>query len=60
MKRLGYLTCCLFLNEQSEFLILLVANLQKDLQSKSIHEIVIALTALAKLMNKTILQGVLD
>ncbi|KAL4495086.1 hypothetical protein ABPG72_015786 [Tetrahymena utriculariae] len=60
MKRLGYLTCCLFLNEQSDLLILLVANLQKDLQSKNIHEVVIALTALGKLMNKTILQGVLD
>ncbi|EGR32873.1 hypothetical protein IMG5_068280 [Ichthyophthirius multifiliis] len=60
MKRLGYLTCCLFLNDQSELLILLVANLQKDLQSKNVHEIVIALTALGKLMNSTIINGILE
>ena len=32
-KRVGYLACSLLLNEESEFLILLVASLQKDIQS---------------------------
>lgn len=31
IKRLGYLCCCLFLNDNSELLILLVANFQRDL-----------------------------
>jgi AP-4 complex subunit epsilon-1 len=60
MKRIGYLCCCLFLNENSEVLILLVANLQRDLQSTNVHEIVIALTALAKLINATIVTALLD
>lgn len=57
MKRLGYLCCCLFLQNNSELLLLLVAALQKDLKG-SIHEIVVALTALAKLINPTIAAGV--
>lgn len=57
MKRLGYLCCCLFLRDNSELLLLLVAALQKDLKG-TIHEIVIALTALAKLINPTIATGV--
>ena len=32
-KRVGYLACSLLLNEESEFLILLVTSLQKDIQS---------------------------
>lgn len=47
LKRLGYLCCCLFLGDNSELLILLVANLQRDLTSTNVHEVVIALTALS-------------
>ena len=36
-KRVGYLACSLLLNENSEFLILLVASLQKDLQASNIN-----------------------
>lgn len=60
LKRIGYLCCSLFLNENSEFLILLVANLQRDLQSTNIHEVVIALTALAKLISPMMVGGVLE
>lgn len=60
MKRLGYLCCCLFLNENSEMLILLVANIQRDLLSTNVHEVVIALTALGKLINVTIVSALID
>ncbi|KRX02553.1 Armadillo-type fold [Pseudocohnilembus persalinus] len=56
LKKLGYQCCTLFLNEDSEFLILLIANFQKDLTG-GIHEIVIALTALAKLLNSTMVNA---
>jgi AP-4 complex subunit epsilon-1 len=60
LKRIGYLCCSLFLNESSQFLILLVANLQRDLQSTSIHEVVIALTALGKLISPMMIGGVIE
>ena len=60
LKRIGYLSCSLFLNESSELLILLVANLQRDLASSNIHEVVTALTAMAKLLNGTIVQALVE
>ena len=50
LKKIGYLACCLFLNENSEFLLLLVSAIQKDLQSKKEEDISLALTALGKLL----------
>ena len=44
-KRVGYLTCALCLPSESQLLILLVANLQKDLQSANYFEVSSALTA---------------
>ena len=50
-KRVGYLTCALCLPSESQLLILLVANLQKDLQSANYFEVSSALTAVCKLVN---------
>lgn len=41
-------------------LILLVANIQRDLISTNVHEVVIALTALSKLINGTIVSALID
>lgn len=50
LKRMGYLSCSLFFNENSEFLLLLVAALQKDLASTNIIEVNVALNAVSKLV----------
>ena len=57
-KRVGYLACALLLNEDSEFYILLVASLQKDLQSKDWVEVCMALGAIAHFSNSLIIQAV--
>ena len=59
-KRVGYLACSLLLNENSEFLILLVASLQKDLQSSNWVEVCMALTTVIKFANPTIMQAVTE
>ena len=57
-KRVGYLACALLLNSESEFYILLVASLQKDLQSDNWLEVYIALGAIAHFSNSLIIQAV--
>ena len=59
-KRVGYLACSLLLNENSEFLILLVASLQKDLQSSNWLEVCMALTTVIKFADITIMQAVTE
>ena len=59
-KRVGYLACCLLLSDQSEFLIMLVASLQKDIQSINWVEVCMALTAVVKFANNTIVQAVTE
>ena len=59
-KRVGYLACSLLLNENSEFLILLVASLQKDLQSSNWVEVCMALTTVIKFADPTIMQAVTE
>ena len=59
-KRVGYLACSLLLNETSEFLILLVASLQKDLQSSNWVEVCMALTTVARFADQTIMQAVTE
>ena len=56
-KRVGYLACSLLLNESSEFLILLVASLQKDLQSSNWVEVCMALNTVIKFADPTMMQA---
>ena len=56
-KRVGYLACSLCLPAESPMLILLVANLQRDLQSTNYMEISSALTAVCKLVNSGFLHA---
>lgn len=48
-KRIGYLVCCLFLNPDSELMILLINTIQKDLRSTNLLEISFALIVVSKL-----------
>ena len=50
----------LLLNENSEFLILLVASLQKDLQSSNWVEVCMALNTVIKFADPTIMQAVTE
>ena len=59
-KRIGYLACSLLLNDSSEFLILLVSSIQKDLQSTNWVEVCMALTTIAKFANPLIIQAVCE
>ena len=59
-KKVGYLACNLLLSESSEFLILLVASLQKDIQSNNWVEVCMALTSVVKFANSTIMQAVTE
>ena len=59
-KRVGYLACTLLLSENSEFLILLVASLQKDLQSSDWVEVCMALNTVIKFADPTIMQAVTE
>lgn len=59
-KRVGYVTCASCLPAESPLLILLVANLQRDLQSPNYLEISAALTAVSKLVNTGFLHAFSD
>lgn len=59
-KRVGYITCASCLPSESPLLILLVANLQRDLQSPNYLEISAALTAVCKLVNAGFLHAFND
>lgn len=58
IKRVGYLCCQLFLDENTELLILLIGTIQRDLQSKSHWEVLAALTVLTKLANQNVVLAV--
>jgi len=62
MKRLAYLACTLFLTNKSNTQILLVATLQKDLDSKvkTDQEVGAALVTLCKIINISILEAVME
>jgi len=59
-KRLGYLTCCLCLPQDSQMLILLVATLQRDLGSQNYLEIVGALNTIAKVATPSLVHALFD
>ena len=60
LKRMGYLACSLFLNQDSEFLILLVATLQRDLTSKITPDVLVALSAVSKLVSSSIIHALIE
>lgn len=51
VKRAAYLACFLILSEESEFRMMIVATLQKDLLSTSTYNVLIALNTLCKLIS---------
>ena len=59
-KRVGYLASNILLNENSECLIMLVATLQKDIQSPHWIEVCMALTTVVKFANGIIMQAVTE
>jgi AP-4 complex subunit epsilon-1 len=60
VKRIGYLACSLFIDENSDMVILMISTIQRDLQSKNHLEVLAALTVLSKLCNQHILMAVND
>lgn len=60
LKRVGYLLCSLFFNQESDLLIMLTSTIQKDLTSTNANEVVICLTSLPKIINPTIANAVGD
>ncbi len=58
VKKIGYLASSLFIEENSELLILMVSTIQRDLLSKNHLEVLSALTVLGKLCNQHILMAV--
>lgn len=59
-KRIGYLTCSLCLSQDSHMIILLVATLQRDLNSQNYLEVSAALTVICKLVNVGMLHAIHD
>ncbi|XP_033725542.1 AP-4 complex subunit epsilon-1-like [Pecten maximus] len=58
-KRLGYLVCSLFLNENHELILLLINTIQKDLNSSNILDNCVALTVICQLVNSEMIPSVL-
>mgnify|MGYP002345173448 CR=1 FL=1 len=57
LKRVGYLLTTLCINRESKLSILMLSTIQKDLASTNLHHVMYCLTALPKLLNKTIIEG---
>lgn len=51
VKRIGYLTCNLFLHKDHELMLLLINTMQRDLQSANHLEVCAALTSVCRLVN---------
>jgi len=58
VKRIGYLAASLFIDENSEMIILMISTMQKDLQSRNHLEVIAALNCLAKLSNQSVMLAV--
>ena len=52
--------CSLFFDSKSDLLIMLVANMIKDLTNGDVHEIVICLTSLGQILNSTIASAITE
>ena len=59
-KRIGYLASTLFLDKDNELLILLVATLQRDLESESYLEVLSSLQVISRLANAQIMTATYD
>ncbi|KAJ1610250.1 hypothetical protein OJ253_1290 [Cryptosporidium canis] len=60
VKRIGYLACCVFLNNNHEFLVLLVNTLQRDMKSRNQLDVASALSSLPYLLNSEIFSSIED
>jgi len=60
VKRIGYLAASLFIEENSEMIILMISTMQKDLQSRNHLEVLAALNCLSKLSNENVMMAVND
>lgn len=60
IKRIGYLASSLFFGPDNELLILLVATLQNDLNSKNVHEVMAALITISKILCPFIVQAIVE
>ena len=58
VKRIGYLACSLFIDKNSEMIILMISTIQKDLQSKNYLEVLAALNVLSKMCHMHIVAAV--
>mmetsp|Transcript_19763 Transcript_19763/g.14496 ORF Transcript_19763/g.14496 Transcript_19763/m.14496 type:complete len:144 (+) Transcript_19763:183-614(+) len=58
VKKIGYLACSLFIDNNSELLILMICTIQRDLQSKNHLEVLAALSVLTNICNQHIIQAV--
>lgn len=57
-KRIGYLTCNLFLHKDHELMLLLINTMQRDLQSANHLEVCAALTSVCRLVNLEMLPAI--
>ena len=60
VKRICYLACSLFIDKNNDLLILMIATIQKDLQSKNYLEVMAALNVLSKMCHPHIVEAVGD
>lgn len=60
IKRIGYLASSLFFGPDNELLILLVATLQADLNSKNVYEVMAALVTISKILCPFIVQAIVE
>jgi AP-4 complex subunit epsilon-1 len=58
VKRIGYLSAFLFIDQNSEMIILMISTMQKDLQSRNHLELIAALNCLSKLCKISVMVAV--
>lgn len=58
-KRVGYLSCSLFLHQDHEFMLLMINSIQSDLQSDNWLEVSMGLTVISRLVSKDLIPHLL-